>query len=54
MDLIALDIHVQFIESLTQTPETSEDDDDEDMTIGSITIAVDLNDAEDPSLPFPT
>lgn len=54
MDLIALDIHVQFIESLTQTPETSEDEDDEDMTIGSITIAVDLNDAEDPSLPFPT
>jgi exoribonuclease-2 len=54
MDLIALDIHVQFIESLTQTPETSEGDDDEEMTIGSITIAVDLNDAEDPSLPLPT
>ncbi len=47
MDLIALDIHAQFLESLSpveQTPAPSEED--EEMSAGPLTIAVNLDDAD--------
>jgi exoribonuclease-2 len=53
MDLIALDIQAQFIESLSQMSESSSTEDDDDMSVGPLTIAVDLSDTEDPSPPLP-
>ncbi len=47
MDLIALDIHVQFAESLSHLQDTSVGDEEEEMAIGPLTIAVNLDDAED-------
>jgi exoribonuclease-2 len=46
MDLIALDIHAQFIESLQQTQEPINTEEDEELAAGPLAIAVDLNDAE--------
>jgi exoribonuclease-2 len=46
MDLIALDIHAQFIESLQQTQEPNNTDEDEEVAAGPLAIAVDLDDAE--------
>jgi exoribonuclease-2 len=47
MDLIALDIHAQFIESLIQTQEATPTEEDEEMAAGPLAIAVDLNDADE-------
>jgi hypothetical protein len=47
MDLIALDIHAQFIESLMQTQEATPTEEDEEMAAGPLAIAVDLNDADE-------
>jgi exoribonuclease-2 len=49
MDLIALDIRAQFMESLLELQETSPTDDEEDISAGTLTIAVNLNDAEEVS-----
>jgi len=46
MDLIALDIHAQFIESLQQTQEPINAEEDEEVAAGPLAIAVDLDDAE--------
>jgi exoribonuclease-2 len=46
MDLIALDIHAQFIESLQQTQEPINTEEDEELAAGPLAIAVDLNDAD--------
>jgi exoribonuclease-2 len=46
MDLIALDIHAQFIESLQQTQEPMHTEEDEEMAAGPLAIAVDLDDAD--------
>ena len=49
MDLIALDIRAQFIESLLELQETSQVDDEEDISTGMLTIAVNLDDADEVS-----
>jgi len=49
MDLIALDIRAQFIESLLELQETAPNDDEEDISAGTLTIAVSLNDADEVS-----
>lgn len=49
MDLIALDIRAQFVESLLEFQETSPTDDEEDISAGTLTIAVNLNDADEVS-----
>jgi len=49
MDLIALDIRAQFIESLLELQESSVSDDEEDISAGTLTIAVNLNDADEVS-----
>jgi exoribonuclease-2 len=49
MDLIALDIRAQFIESLLELQETAPNDDEEDISAGTLTIAVNLNDADEVS-----
>jgi len=55
MDLIALDIRAQFIESLLELQETSPSDDEEDISAGTLTIAVNLDDAEEmPAAPAST
>jgi exoribonuclease-2 len=46
MDLIALDIHAQFIESLEQMQEPISTDEEEEMAAGPLAIAVDLDDAD--------
>jgi exoribonuclease-2 len=46
MDLIALDIHAQFIESLQQTQEPINTEEDEELAAGPLAIAVDLDDAD--------
>lgn len=47
MDLIALDIRAQFVESLLELQETSPTDDEEDISAGTLTIAVNLDDADE-------
>jgi len=47
MDLIALDIRAQFIESLLELQETAQVDDEEDISTGTLTIAVNLDDADE-------
>jgi exoribonuclease-2 len=47
MDLIALDIRAQFTESLLELQETSPSDDEEDISAGTLTIAVNLDDADE-------
>jgi exoribonuclease-2 len=55
MDLIALDIRAQFIESLLELQETSPSDDEEDISAGTLTIAVNLDDADEvPAAPAST
>ena len=49
MDLIALDIRAQFMESLLELQEASASDDEEDISAGTLTIAVNLNDADEVS-----
>jgi exoribonuclease-2 len=49
MDLIALDIRAQFIESLLELQEASTTEDEEDISSGTLTIAVNLNDADEVS-----
>ncbi len=49
MDLIALDIRAQFIESLLELQETAQVDDEEDISTGTLTIAVNLDDADEVS-----
>jgi exoribonuclease-2 len=49
MDLIALDIRAQFMESLLELQEASTSDDEEDISAGTLTIAVNLNDADEVS-----
>ena len=47
MDLIALDIRAQFVESLLELQEASPTDDEEDISAGTLTIAVNLDDADE-------
>jgi exoribonuclease-2 len=50
MDLIALDVHAQFLNSLDSTDPVSEADDEEEVSAGPLHIAVDLSEptAEEP------
>ena len=49
MDLIALDVHVQFVESLSPLQENTVVEEEDDMAIGTLTIAVNLDDTDDSS-----
>jgi len=49
MDLISLDIRAQYQESLLEKQDTGDSEDEEDISTGTLTIAVNLDDADETS-----
>jgi hypothetical protein len=49
MDLISLDIRAQYQESLLEKQDSGDSEDEEDISTGTLTIAVNLDDADETS-----
>jgi exoribonuclease-2 len=49
MDLISLDIRAQYQESLLEKQDSGDSEDEEDISTGTLSIAVNLDDADETS-----